>query len=363
VGVSDSAVRQWLRGDYIPEKSLGLIQKALFGPSPDQFREQIGEMADVCRQCIYRRDEKHPLPESRSDLMAPRRYSDTSGDIGSLNYSDIDALPVEDKWRFNAIHYGQGVQMVEVPGQLLYWLDPAVKMADTHGEAKSLTAYFPETPDELERLAEKTELFFPRRIVVTGPKRQNALVRIFACTNIPYENGLDDSDGTHFEAEAMLGQGGISAFVDRNGAMRRRSVVDMGDGLGCVVALVAIAYVHRRPSYRSPYCLVIRKGIRHPDDVWISPATGQPVFSSPEPAEGRFLFQSRESKGGSTDMFTANFNGSRLFNLNVDDQTAWDGFTDEDGRNLTSWTGNRVTFGSRVTGKGFIEQIIREDQP
>lgn len=160
----------------------------------------------------------------------------------------------------------------------------------------------------------------------------------------------------------MLGLGGIAAFVNRDGLVRERSAGEMGNGLGCVVALVAVAYVHRRPAYRTPYCLVIRKGVRYPDDVWLNPATGKPVWSGPEPLRSRFLFQSREAKGGSTDMFAANFNGTRLFNLNDGDDTAWDGFTDEDGNDLVSWQGSRITFGSMVMGNGFIEQIEREDR-
>lgn len=362
-GVSEKSVRNWLNGTHLASDNIDTIERVLFGADQKKFRAEITQLRDILTRCEYRQREKHPLPESPVQLSAVRTYSDPTGDMLSLNYIDIDTLPVEENWRFDTIRYGEGVQMVKVPGSKLFWLDPACKMVDLDGERRSLTAFFPTDADALRELAARHELFCPRRIIITGPKRLNALVRIFACTDIPYENGLDSQTGIAFEAEAYLGTGGISAFVDRHGALRERSGVGMGNGLGCVVALVAIAYVHRRPAYRSPYCLAIRKGIRYPDDVWISPATGQPVFSPGDPAQGRFLFQSRESRGGGTDMFAANFNGSFMVNLNATDESAWDGFVDEDGNDLVSWTGNRITFGSRVTGKGFVERITREDRP
>lgn len=360
-GLTARVVRMWLKGERIPS-DIATIERLLFGNDPEQFKAEIAQLRDVITRCRYRRDEKTPLPQSRSALVAPVIYSDPTADFAVLTYRDIDALPVDPDWRFDEVHYGEGVQKIAVPGSSLFWLPSAELMTDAHGERRSLTDFFPANPDGLEALASDHQIYFPRRIVVHGVKRRDAVIRLFACTDQPYYNDDYRGEPEQFECEALLGVGGVAAFVNRDGSLRARSAGEMGNGLGCVVALVAVAYVHRRPRYRTPYCLMIRKGIRYPDDVWINPATGEPVWSGSDPLTSRFLFQSREDKGSSTDMFAANFNGSRLFNLNEGDETAWDGFVDDYGKNLVTWEGNRIAFGSMVTGKGFIERIEREDR-
>ncbi|MEK7342774.1 MAG: hypothetical protein AABZ73_03015 [Pseudomonadota bacterium] len=361
VGYSARVVRMWLKGERIPE-DIDTIERVLFGDDLTPFKKQVDELRDVVTRCRYRRDEKEPLPESRSALVAPVIYSDPTADFAVLTYRDIDALPVDPDWRFDEAHYGEGVQKIAVPGRSLFWLPSAEQLTDANGERRALTDFFPAESDALDALSLQHHLFFPRRIVVHGMKRRDAVVRLYACTDQPYVNEDYRDDPEQFESEALLGLGGIAAFVNRDGSLRERSAGEMGKGLGCVVALVAVAYVHRRPRYRTPYCLMIRKGIRYPDDVWINPATGSPVWSGPEPLSSRFLFQSREAKGSSTDMFAADFNGARLFNLNEQDETAWDGFTDENGRDLVTWKENRVTMASLVEGNGFVGQITREDR-
>jgi hypothetical protein len=361
VGRTPRVVRMWLLGERIPGDT-ATIERVLFGDDPASFKAEIDELRDVIKRCRYRRSEKTPLSVNRSALVAPVIYSDPAADFAVLTYRDIDALPVDVDWRFDEVHYGEGVQKIAVPGSSLCWLPSAEALTDANGERRSLTDFFSTSFEALNGLASKRQIYFPRRIVVHGIKRPDAVVRLYACTDQPYVNEDYRDEPEQFESEALLGLGGIAAFVNRDGSLRQRSAGEMGDGLGCVVALVAVAYVHRRPRYRTPYCLMIRKGIRYPDDVWINPATGRPVWSGQEPVTSRFLFQSRELKGGSFDMFAANFNGTRLYNLNEGDETAWDGFVDEDGRNLVTWEGNCITLASLVEGNGFVGQIAREDR-
>lgn len=361
VGRTARVVRLWLKGERIPE-DIATIERILFGRDPARFVAEIAEMRDVVRRCRYRRTENEPLPQKRSELSHPVVYSDPNAELAVLTYRDIDVLPVDTDWQFSEVTYGEGAQKIAVPGNGLFWLPSAHSMIDDDGNRRPLTALFSYDAASSQPLS-TAEIYFPRRILVCGAKRRNAVVRLYACTDQPYHNDdlMDDPEG--FECEALLGVGGIAAFLNRDGSFRERSETEMGNGLGCAVALVAVAYVGRIARYRTPYCALIRKGIRYPDDVWISPATGQPVFSPAEYPQRRFLFQSRESKGGSTDMFAANLNGTMMVNLNEGDETAWDGFVDEEGYDLVTWSDNRITFASRVTGKGFPEKITREDRP
>jgi hypothetical protein len=50
VGVSDSAVRQWLRGDTLPTQNMPSIIWELFGPERDRFQNEINELWRILRQ-------------------------------------------------------------------------------------------------------------------------------------------------------------------------------------------------------------------------------------------------------------------------------------------------------------------------
>ncbi|MDR0779725.1 MAG: hypothetical protein LBF16_03395 [Pseudomonadales bacterium] len=361
-GMEERTVSNWLNGFNLPDESnVMAIERALFGKNADTYRDEIKQLRAAARNGRLQRSMKGPLPEALAPAASRRIFSDAASELPNLGYADLDLLPVAENWRFQEIRYGEGVQSAGVAGSRLLWLESTRQMLDSAGMLRPLTGGFPESGDALEGMAREWEIFFPRRVVIVGSKERDTAVRLFACTDMAYPQGLDDNPGDTFSAEALLGRGGLAAFMERSGALFTRTHGEIGNGYGCAVALIAVAYRHRHPVYRSPYCMVIRKGIRYPDDVWLSPATGRPVLSGNDPASARFLFQSREAKGGSTDMFAANFNGSGLVNLNADDESAWDGFVDEAGNDLTSWQGRRVTFASTVTGKGFIEAITRED--
>jgi len=56
VGVSDSAVRQWLRGDVLPSLNMATIISALFGQDPSDYNVQIAELWALLRSCEDARD-------------------------------------------------------------------------------------------------------------------------------------------------------------------------------------------------------------------------------------------------------------------------------------------------------------------
>ena len=359
--VSYKTVSRWING-YIPptDTNLGMIELVLFGPDAEVHADERAELRRLV--ALGRYNQEHTDLRQAARVQALRAYvvADTET-LPSLTYQEIDRLMVDEAWTFDTIRYGEGTQIVVVPGHRLWWQPADTRLLDAEGNLKPLTDYFPTGEHALNAIAEAHDVYFPRRVLISGLKRERETVRIFACTNHAYENGLDARVGETFEADAFLGLGGIAAFLDRDGNFLPRDPIYMGLPLSCVVVLLAVAYENRRPICRTPYCLTIRKGIRYPDDEWINPATGRPVFSSSDPVTARFLFQSREPNGDSTDMFAANFNGSVSVNLNATDPSAWDGFTDDHGKNCVSWVGDRVTFASYVNGNGFAEKITRED--
>lgn len=362
VGVSSKTIGRWVRGEVAPDgTNLGLLETALFGSDLEQHIAEREELRALARLGRFNADNPERSSAGRVQLLRKRVVADQTEDLPTLTYDEIDHLPADEPWTFDEIRYGEGAQIVSVPGSDLFYLPAGARLLDARGNLRPLTGYFPEDRAELDALATEKEIFFPRRVTVSGIKRAEETVKLFACTNQSYDGGVDARNAETFSAEAFLGLGGLAAFLDRQGEFVPRTDIYLGGNLSCVVVLVAVAYLDRRPICRSPYCLTIRKGIRYPDDVWLSPVTGRPKFSGPDPVTARFLFQSRESKGESTDMFAANFNGTVLVNLNATDWSAWDGFQDEDGNDCVSWDGRRVTFASMVNGNGFIERITRED--
>ena len=187
---------------------------------------------------------------------------------------------------------------------------------------------------------------------------------IYVFTDIPYlaKHPSYQPVGS-FQASCRVGMGGIAAFVDRYGNLRPRSQFEIGGGIGCVAIILAVAYDGKVPIFRSNGILVVRKGIRFPDDVWLSARTNRPICStSGDISKGRFIFQSRESKGASCDIFVADYNGENMCNINAADESAWDGFQDETGQEVACWTDDgKITYCTRSGGLGYGVIVTRPD--
>lgn len=140
---------------------------------------------------------------------------------------------------------------------------------------------------------------------------------------------------------------------------------------GGVGILVAVEFVRQEPVGRSAYVLAVRKGIRYPDDVWSSIETGKPITSTHEAdiSMARFIFQSRQPNGSSTDLFVADFDGKNLCNLTYKDEIAYDGLFDDAGNEVAFWLdeqtiqycsmrdGNRRIVKRKDCGRGVIGRL------
>jgi hypothetical protein len=66
------------------------------------------------------------------------------------------------------------------------------------------------------------------------------------------------------------------------------------------------------------------------------------------------VYAYRRYNGGSTDIFVADFHGTNMCNLTKKNETAYDGFFDEDGNEVVEWVDEKTIRYCSMT-KGGIE--------
>lgn len=70
--VSDNAVRQWLRGDALPDQYMPRIILVLFGPEPRQFADEVKKLKEVYQRCVDIRDGRKGLQPLSPTESIPR---------------------------------------------------------------------------------------------------------------------------------------------------------------------------------------------------------------------------------------------------------------------------------------------------
>jgi hypothetical protein len=176
----------------------------------------------------------------------------------------------------------------------------------------------------------------------------------YANQDVDYANGVKE-----FSLNAKIGRGGIADFVDPSGALHLAHEIFSGLPIGTIAALTVIEFAHNKPIHRTPYFVVVRKGIRYPDDFWF-PETRKPIINTraKDISNSRFAFQSRQSNGNSTDVFAADFDGARMRDLSKKSQTASDGLRDRLGKIVGRWVRkDTVEFDSMRRGR---HQLVRK---
>jgi hypothetical protein len=285
---------------------------------------------------------------------------------------DPDSLPIDPGLTVSSIAFGEGSQREVVDESRLVRLDPTrllreakQRIESDRGERYVLSRLV--ARDDLVALLANPRVHFPREVTVvvrkSRPGRNTALICV---TDILYPQDLDK--GRHAQAvlRCRIGRGGLAAFLNaRDGSYQNGNPYIVGDwsnGVGSIGVLVAIALERRKPVARSLYTVVLRKGIRFSDDVWIAATRNRALLSpGPGPAsERRFMFQSREPRGGSTDIFVADFNGENLVNVTEDNQNAYDGFL-LDGRMVARWIDERtIQYSSMIDG---VKRVVKRTDP
>jgi hypothetical protein len=127
----------------------------------------------------------------------------------------------------------------------------------------------------------------------------------------------------------------------------------LGREFGGIGILVAVEFDGEHPMCRSRYIVIVRKGVRYPDDIWFSKRTNNPITQPghTDLSEARFVFQSREPYSASFDIFIAKFDGTSMYNLTEDNHAADDSFFDSEGNEVVEWVDEkRIRYSSMQGG-------------
>lgn len=266
---------------------------------------------------------------------------------------DPDKLAINDALHFTAIRYGSGPQAETILPEQFLFLPETTRLADSkqwvefdRGYRYVIKSLF--SPEERAAVCCDGAIHVPQKIVVCGRKTDSRhWVSVVRVADIRYVEGEAESgEDVNFELDCLNDRGGLAAFLDAKGAYQTWNPYICGDatnGVGSVGILVLIEWDGETPLYRSRYLVIVRKGIRYPDDVWWSTKTQSALLSpTAGPIEKRrFIFQSREAQGGSTDVFIADFDGRNLCNVSADNPAAYDGFYDDEGNEVVAWVDDK----------------------
>ncbi len=279
----------------------------------------------------------------------------------------VEKIPVSESLIINEIKYGEGSQIEHKDSSELLILDSEIKLPKKFIPSEGREAYIIKSlfnEQELNNFKINKLLHYPREIVVTGQKTESRnTIATYICADTFYFQNCDQNLSNEvFEVNCRLGRGGISDFVDRRGGFQNDNIFTLGDGLGAIIAIVAVEFDGKEPICRSKYIVAVRAGIRYPDDIWRSKKTNKPITSGDDNhiSNARFIFQSRQPNGSSSDIFVADFNGERMYNLTERNEVAYDGFFDEKGNEVARWVDGEIEYGSMRNG---IRQIVRARDP
>jgi hypothetical protein len=222
------------------------------------------------------------------------------------------------------------------------------------------------TDEQVKQLLTNERLHFPRDITVKGKKTQpHNDIAIFLCSDMPYYQGCDLSARDTFEINCRLDRGGLADFLDTKANYQTWNPYIIGNEdnrIGSIAVMVAVEFDKQQPICRSRYIVMLRKGIRYPEDIWWSKDTNKPLVSPfhSDITETRFMFQSREPSSRTTDIFVADFNGNNMRNLTEEHPDAYDGFYNDDGEEVARWIDKtHIQYCSMV--EGTRRTVIKSD--
>lgn len=167
-GFSDSAVRQWLRGDELPKLGMTAIIREIFGPDRDQFAEEIAELWATFRRC---EDLKNGVRRSSKDTAATYR------DLPSPPTEQSNSIPRP------TLHFmGRDEEVAALAGLLIAPTNPtAVLVQGGPGMGKTeLTKAVAHHAQVVARFAER-RWFVPLETATTAAEMRHAIIRALGC--------------------------------------------------------------------------------------------------------------------------------------------------------------------------------------
>lgn len=306
-------------------------------------------------------------PESHPERRAGQGGGAARDELTETLPADgVDGIPIHPEFMIESIRYGDAPQVVNVPRSSLFVLPKKARIQDAGSFMYRPAKLIPPNIADIATHFRGKTVYFPRSFAVAVKKPESyasSPVRLFACTDLPHPQHAPSVDALTFEVK--LGLGGIVAFVDSDGNVRQRDRCTVGEGLGTAGVLVAVAFTPDGPQIRTPYVLVIRKGIRYPDDVWLSAKTARPFTSRPSELDKvRFAFQSRQSGALGTAIFAADYQGTRMYNITEQLKYCANQIRNDRGEEVLRWTADgKVAFASNFRGTGILEEVILLDRP
>lgn len=277
--------------------------------------------------------------------------------------NEIDDINIGENLKITEIRYGEGANIDRIGEDDLFILGKDTRI----NTVKNRGSFFIKNlfhEDTLKTFVSNEKLHFPRHITVSGMKtRPDRTVALFSIKDIVYPPEVDSTGMETFEIKRMNGRGGIAEFVDGYGNFHMPNF-RIGKDLGGIGVLVAIEFEGELPVYRSRYVVIVRKGIRYPDDIWLSTKTNKPITQPgyTDLSEAKFVFQSRELYSTSSDIFVSNFSGTIMHNLTEDDQAAADQFVDNYGNEVIEWVDEKHIRYYSATPNG-VKRIITKVIP
>ncbi|MBF6300893.1 toll/interleukin-1 receptor domain-containing protein [Nocardia amamiensis] len=279
----------------------------------------------------------------------------------SIGENTLTRIPVCEALDIAEVTYGEGGHIESVPVNRLTHVDLYSTLEKEFVAFDGTFQYLPRRliDNGVVKFSQFTKV--PRNIVVRGARTQRgSVIAIYVCVGIHYFQNFDSSRTSDtYEVECTIGRGGIADFVDTAGRFQNWNPLIYGDGLGTVCGVVVVELDGRAPVRRSRHALLIRSGIRYPEDVWISTHTRAPITShTGDLSAARFIFQSRQPNGQSCDVFAADFSGGGMVNLTWKNMDAYDGFFDDSGTEVARWIDpETVQYCSMSDGRRVIRQV------
>ena len=274
-------------------------------------------------------------------------HSANNNDLYERCLSHVDKINADGSTKIEKISYGERTQIEDLAGDL-YVLPTSSRLPTEYVPYDGRIGYVIKSlfkDGEIMQMGKRYQIFVPYQVTITGRKHTSSnTVAVYLCTDIFYLLGIDsDNTSDTFSITGFIGRGGIADFVDPNGNPQNWNRYILGDGIGSVGVLTAVEFSAEQPTQRSPYTLVVRRGIRYPDDYWRSITSGRPITPPgiEDLTKTRFIFQSRQPNGNSTDVFVADFNGKCMCNLTHKSASRYDGLLDNEGNEVGKWVDNK----------------------
>ena len=269
--VSAKQLRRWEQGDDIPKaEKLYALARSL-AETPAAFSDLFKELSEL-------RAHDKEIQKARR-LRTQRTDISSTNDTGAVDaFSDVDDIPINGDLEISGISYGEGLRAAFTQKEDLQILDAAIRLKNCRAYVGPHVqgCYFLRNlfnAEELNALLANPKVYFPRNITIHGTSIHNdTYVAIYICTDMFYLQKIaQPSVDRMFCMPCIFGREGVSEFVDEANNYLTYSPFVVGNEnnkIGSIGVVTAVECRGQQPLWRSRYVVMLRRGIRYPDDEW-----------------------------------------------------------------------------------------------